>query len=119
MDQEAVLNQILNQLEEITTRIENLELQSNTRTQHRARNLFARATRVINNSSNSNSEVVPIVAGDRVKITNHYKGQYGKEGTVSRVTEKRVFFIIDGTIEETFRIKKNVRRIAPDPSTAQ
>ena len=87
MNQEAVLNQILNQLEEITTRIENLELQNNTtRTRDRARNLFARATRVINNTSNSNSEVVPIAAGDRVRITNHYEGQYEKEVTVTRVT---------------------------------
>ena len=115
MNQEAVLNQILTQLEEITVRIENLEIQNNTRTQDRARNIFERASRAF--TSNRPTEVIS--AGDRVKITNHYKGQFGKEGTVTRVTEKRVFFIIDGTIEETFRIKKNVRRIPPNPGTAQ
>ena len=118
MDQEVVLNQILNQLEEITTRIENLELQNNTRTRDRASSLFARATRVLNNTTSSNSEVEPIVAGDRIRITNHYRGQHGKEGTVTRVTEKRIFFVLDGDTNETFRIKKNVRRIAASPTTA-
>ena len=46
--------------------------------------------------------------GDRVKITNKYKGQYGKEGIVTKVTTFRVYFILDENSKETFRARKNL-----------
>lgn len=115
MSQDEILNSILEQLQNITNRLEALEIRNNPESQQRANNLFNRAARAINRN-NQNTEIRP---GDRIEITNRYKGQFGKQGTVSRVTEKRVFFYIDGTDEETFRIKKNVRRIPSDSDTAQ
>ena len=115
MNQDEILNSILEQLQNITTRLETLEIRNNPERQERANNLFSRAARAINRN-NGNTE---IKTGDRIKITNRYKGQFGKQGTVSRVTEKRIFFFLDGSTEETFRIKKNVRRIPSDSDTAK
>ena len=57
------------------------------------------------------------VLNDTWRSENNSK--YEKEGNITRVTEKRVFFIIDGTTDETFRIKKNVRRIPPVSDATQ
>ena len=115
MDQEEILNIILEQLQNITTRLETLEIRNNPERQERTNKLFNRGARAINRNKENNE----IKAGDRVQITNRYKGQFGKQGTVSRVTEKRIFFFLDGSTEETFRIKKNVRRIPSDSDTAK
>ena len=44
--------------------------------------------------------------GDRVVIINHYRNQYGRRVTVTRVHGERVYFTLDG--RPSYRLKQNV-----------
>ena len=49
--------------------------------------------------------------GNRIEITNSYKGQRGLQGTVTRVTAKQVSIRIDGQRRIINKKKTNVRPI--------
>ena len=49
--------------------------------------------------------------GDRVVITNNYRGQRGSQGVVTHVTPKQVSIRIDGQRRVVNKKKTNVRKI--------
>jgi hypothetical protein len=50
-----------------------------------------------------------LAVGNRVEITNNYKGQRGLQGTITGITEKQVSLRIDGQRRVINKKKTNVR----------
>lgn len=52
-----------------------------------------------------------LIVGDRVVITNNYRGQRGLTGRITRVTARQVHLRLDGQDRTLIKRKENVRRI--------
>jgi preprotein translocase subunit YajC len=102
------------ELEELIAELDQLQLQVNT-VSRRLQSVRERQRQKTRNNSDHTRQKKkkrePLRAGDRVVVTNRYKGRQGLEGTIVKVTAAQVQVKPDNGDEE-FRIyKANVRRI--------
>jgi hypothetical protein len=83
-------------------------------------NLSTQLNQLIIEDNQDREEVLPIVnpnieeelqEGDRIVITNNYRGQRGSQGVVTHVTPKQVSIRIDGQRRVVNKKKTNVRKI--------
>ena len=86
-------------------RADELEAQERLRIQERVR-VQAQA-RVRTQVQERNQTVAEFRTNDRVVIINHYRNQYGRTVTVTRVHGERVYFTIDG--RPSYRLRQNVK----------
>ena len=113
MTEEDRISQIINRLEELT-----LESQILTRELHQL-NLTKTTTVETTPLVPTHNETTPLSTtinetkfkvGDRVKITNKYRNQYGVIGVVTRVTAKQVI-LTDSSGQEYKRKLTNLKRV--------
>ena len=83
-------------------------------------NLSTQLNQLIIEDNQAEEEIPPVVnpdieeelqEGDRVVITNNYRGQRGSQGVVTHVTPKQVSIRIDGQRRVVNKKKTNVRKI--------
>jgi hypothetical protein len=114
MDKESNNKQNTDELHELTTALEQLDIQAN--------NIRRRISTIIRNQQQENtksrkrtviarSEHRPIQVGDRVVVTNNYKGRRGTKGIVRRTTSTQAYIDIDNTNETIRSYKQNLRRL--------
>ena len=58
-----------------------------------------------------NQDERSLAVGDRVVVTNNYRGQRGLTGTITRVTARQVHLRLDHQDRVIVKKKENVRRI--------
>jgi len=82
--------------------------------------LSAQLNQLIIEDNEAEEEQQPIVApiieeelqeGDRVVITNNYRGQRGSQGVITNVTPKQVSIRLDGQRRIVNKKKTNVRKV--------
>ena len=61
--------------------------------------------------STSTNEVSTFEIGDRVVITNNYKGYRGKQCIITHITDKQVSLRVDGQRKVVNKRKTNVRKV--------
>lgn len=61
--------------------------------------------------ANVNQDEHDLIIGDRVVITNNYRGQRGLVGRITRVTARQVHLRLEGQDRVLIKRKENVRRI--------
>jgi hypothetical protein len=114
MSKENNKNHEADELNELTTALEELDIQAN--------DIRRRISTIIRNQQQENTKqrkrkvIVktvnrPIQVGDRVVVTNNYKGRRGTKGVVRRTTSTQAYIDIDNTNDTIRSYKQNLRRL--------
>ena len=104
------IDQLKKEIEKLTIRIEILELERNQRDIERS-NQQETPRNAPNSASFSTTQPVRgFRVGDRVRVTNNYRGQRGLEGTIVSITQHWIHFETEN-LGVSKRSPANLRRI--------
>jgi dsDNA-specific endonuclease/ATPase MutS2 len=100
-DEDSEVAELIKELEQLQVRI--------TRVNERLKQLDRKGTQ--RKQTVTNKESNDLRVGDRVEVTNRYKGRFGTQGTIIKITSAQVL-IQEADSDNTFRkYKANVRKI--------
>ena len=100
-NEDTEVTELIKELEQLQIRI--------TRVNERLRQLDSRTTR--NERTTTNKESNELRVGDKVEVTNRYKGRFGVQGTITKVTSAQVLIRETGSGNTFRKYKANVKKV--------
>jgi hypothetical protein len=108
-DRQTRITQISQQIDTLSTELNRLIIEDNLDTNQQGHQ--QQGNRPVPPITAPTDEQTELREGDRVEITNNYKGQRGSIGVITNVTRYQVSLRIEGQRRVISKKKSNVRKI--------